>query len=104
MRMISALAAVALVAGSSPAADASGSPRPNVIFILADDLGWGDLSCYGHRQLKTPNLDRLARQGLLFTQFYVDGSVCSPSRTAFMTGQFPARHRVHGHFAAAEMN
>ena len=56
-------------------------------------LGWGDLGCYGNREIRTPNLDRLARQGTLFTQFYVNGSVCSPSRTAFITGQFPARHR-----------
>jgi N-acetylgalactosamine-6-sulfatase len=78
--------------------------KPNVIFILADDLGWGDLGCYGHPHIKTPNLDRLARQGTLFTQFYVNGSVCSPSRTAFMTGNYPARHRVHGHFAAHAQN
>src|SRR4051794_35846194 len=50
--------------------------RPNFIFILADDLGWSDLGCYGHAQLKTPNLDRLAKEGTLFTQFYVNGSVC----------------------------
>ena len=55
-------------------------------------------------QIKTPNLDRLARQGTLFTQFYVNGSVCSPSRCAFLTGQFPARHAIHGHFATAEQN
>lgn len=78
--------------------------RPNFIFILADDLGWGDLACYGHQQTKTPNLDRLAKQGTLFTQFYVNGSVCSPSRCAFFTGQYPARHRIHGHYAAPQLN
>lgn len=78
--------------------------RPNIVFVLADDLGWGDLSCYGNRRCSTPNLDRLASQGVLFTNFYVNGSVCSPSRTAFTTGQYPARHRVHGHFAAPELN
>lgn len=78
--------------------------RPNFIFIFADDLGWGDLSCYGNRQIRTPNLDRLAKQGTLFTQFYVNGSVCSPSRTAFMTGQNPARLRMHGHLARPEQN
>ncbi len=82
----------------------AGSSRPNVIFILADDLGWGDLGCYGHRLIKTPHLDRLARQGTLFTQFYVNGSVCSPSRCAFMTSQFPARQRIHGHYATHEQN
>jgi N-acetylgalactosamine-6-sulfatase len=78
--------------------------RPNFIFILADDLGWGDLGCYGNRAIRTPSLDRLARQGTLFTQFYVNNPVCSPSRTAFMTGHFPAHHRMHGHLAAPEIN
>ncbi|NQU21792.1 MAG: sulfatase-like hydrolase/transferase, partial [Candidatus Nealsonbacteria bacterium] len=80
------------------------STRPNFVFIFADDWGWGDLGCYGHPVLRTPNLDRLARQGTLFTQFYVASGVCSPSRTAIMTGHFPARHRVHGHFATPESN
>ena len=78
--------------------------RPNFVFIFADDLGWGDLGCYGNRQIKTPNLDELAGKGTLFTQFYVNGSVCSPSRTAIMTSHFPARHSVHGHFATAQQN
>ena len=78
--------------------------RPNFIFVFADDLGWGDLSCYGNDRVKTPNLDRLAEQGTLFTQFYVSGSVCSPSRTAIMTSHYPARHGVHGHYATHEMN
>lgn len=78
--------------------------KPNIIFILADDLGWGDLGCYGHPQTQTPNLDRMAREGTLFTQFYVNGSVCSPSRCAFFTGQYPARHRIHGHYATVEQN
>lgn len=78
--------------------------RPNIIFIFADDWGWGDLGCYGHDRLKTPNLDRLAAQGTLFTQFYVCSGVCSPSRAAVMTGQFPARHGIHGHFADHDQN
>jgi N-acetylgalactosamine-6-sulfatase len=78
--------------------------QPNIIFILADDLGWGDLGVYGHERLKTPNLDRMAAQGTLWTNFYVNGSVCSPSRAAFFTGQYPARHRIHGHYAAREQN
>jgi len=78
--------------------------RPNVVFILADDLGWGDLSCYGNPRTKTPHLDRLAAEGTLFTQFYVCGSVCSPSRSSFMTSQFPARNRMHGHLATPEAN
>src|SRR5215475_12278824 len=81
-----------------PLATAAEPGRPNIVFILADDLGWGDLGCYGNRDIKTPNLDRLAGQGTLFTHFYVTGSVCSPSRCGFLTGQYPARHRIHGHY------
>lgn len=78
--------------------------QPNILFILADDLGWGDLSCYGNQFLKTPNLDRLAQEGTLITNFYVNASVCSPSRCAFFTGQYPARHSIHGHYATPEQN
>ena len=78
--------------------------KPNFVFIFADDLGWGDLACYGNQQIKTPNLDKLAEQGILFTQFYVNGSVCSPSRAAIMTSQFPARLGIHGHFATHQQN
>ena len=67
---------------------------PNFIFILADDLGWGDLGVYGHRTIRTPNLDRMAMKGVLFTQFYVNSPICCPSRFAFMTGIFPARKGV----------
>lgn len=83
---------------------AAAERKPNFLFILADDLGWGDLGCYGHPHIKTPNLDRLAKAGTLFTQFYVNASVCSPSRCAFFTGQYPARHKIHGHYATPEQN
>src|SRR5690606_22366004 len=56
------------------AADDADAKRPNIVFILADDLGWGDLGCYGHPHIKTPNLDRLAAEGTLFTNFYVNAS------------------------------
>jgi arylsulfatase A-like enzyme len=65
--------------------------RPNVIFILGDDLGWGDLSCYGRPDYRTPNLDALARQGVRFTQGYSASPVCTPTRCAFLTGRYPAR-------------
>lgn len=69
--------------------------RPNFIFILVDDLGWGDLACFGNDRIRTPNLDQLAQEGTRFTQFYVASGVCSPTRAAFMTGMFPARLRIH---------
>jgi N-acetylgalactosamine-6-sulfatase len=78
--------------------------RPNFLFILADDLGWGDLSCYGNRQFRTPHLDRLAAEGILFTQYYQAGSVCSPSRAALLTSRYPAELRLHGHLAQPEQN
>ena len=72
--------------------------RPNIVFIFADDWGWGDLSCHGHPYVKTPNIDRLAREGTDFHRFTVASGVCSPSRTAVMTGHFPARYNIDGHF------
>ena len=81
----------------APAA-AQSTEKPNIIFIFADDLGWGDLSSYGGNRIDTPNLDSLAAQGTLFTQFYVPGSVCSPSRAGIMSGLNPSRNKVFGHF------
>lgn len=68
-----------------------GTSRPNVIVIYADDLGYGDLGCYGHPTIRTPNLDRMASEGMRFTQFYSAAEVCTPSRTALMTGRYPIR-------------
>ena len=78
--------------------------RPNVIFILADDLGWGDLSCYGGRKVRTANIDSLAASGSLFTQFYQTAGVCSPSRASLLTGRFPAQDSIHGHLADHSRN
>lgn len=77
--------------GASPAAD----ERPNVVLFLADDLGWGDLGCYGHPVLRTPNLDAFARQGMRLTQCYAASAVCSPSRSALLTGRTPYRNGVY---------
>ena len=78
--------------------------KPNIIFIFADDWGYGDLSLHGHEHITTPNLDQLANEGTNFTQFNVNNPVCSPSRTAIMTGHYPARYSIHQHFASPEMN
>jgi arylsulfatase A-like enzyme len=69
---------------------------PNVIYILADDLGYGDLSCYGQKKITTPNIDRLASQGMLFTQHYSGSTVCAPSRSALMTGMHTGHTVVRG--------
>ncbi len=78
--------------------------KPNIVFIFTDDQGYQDLSCYGHPYIKTPNLDQLATEGTRFTQFYVNATVCSPSRAAFMVGRYPARDRIHGYIAHEAKN
>lgn len=82
----------------------SHAAKPNILFIFADDWGWGDLSCHGHPYVKTPNVDRLAKEGTDFHKFTVASGVCSPSRTAVMTGHFPARYNIDGHFAWVPSN
>lgn len=72
--------------------------QPNIIFLLADDLGYGDLSCYGSQSIETPNIDALACRGMRFTQFYAGSAVCSPSRASLLTGKFPLRFNVRQHF------
>ena len=67
------------------------SPRYNVVFILADDLGWKDCSAYGSKFLQTPNIDRLTKKGMLFTEAYAASPVCSPTRASILTGLWPAR-------------
>ena len=70
----------------------SAAERPNFVVIFADDLGYGDLGCYGHPTIRTPNLDRMAREGMKFTQFYSAAEVCTPSRAALLTGRLPPRN------------
>lgn len=70
--------------------------KPNVILINADDLGYGDLSCYGATKVKTPNIDRLAKEGMRFTDAHSPSAVCSPSRYGLLTGQYPIRKNFWG--------
>jgi arylsulfatase A len=70
----------------------SAQDRPNFVVIFADDLGYGDLACYGHPTMRTPNLDRMAREGMRLTQFYSAAEVCTPSRAALLTGRLPPRN------------
>ena len=88
---------LSLMAAGGSAAPAAGTNRPpNVIFILADDLGYGDLGCYGQKQIQTPNLDRMAAEGMKFTRCYAGSTVCAPSRAALMTGQHTGHCRIRG--------
>ena len=86
---VAAFVVVALIANRSFA-----SERPNIIFILTDDMGYGDVGCYGGKFVPTPNIDRLAKEGTRFTQYYCAAPVCSPSRAGFLTGSFPARWQI----------
>ncbi len=87
--------AAALRLGRSAGA---GARPPNVVFILADDLGYGDLGCYGQSRILTPHIDGLARAGMRFTQCYAGSTVCAPSRSVLMTGQHAGHTRVRGNF------
>src|SRR6185436_7115007 len=80
-----------LILAVSFALSARAADKPNIIFILSDDLGYGDLGCYGAQRVKTPNLDRLAREGLRFTDAHSTASVCTPTRYAFLTGRYAWR-------------
>ena len=89
------MATSSLLSGSATWARAAHRARkPNIIFVLADDLGYGDLGCYGRQDIKTPVVDRVAAEGVRFTQYYANGPECSPTRTAFLTGRY--QHRVGG--------
>lgn len=90
-QFVAGAAGAAAVAGVVSNHPVEAATRPNILFILADDLGWGDLSCYGRPDYRTPNLDRLAQQGMRFTNAYSAAPVCTPTRVGFLTGRYPAR-------------
>lgn len=75
--------------------------RPNIIFILADDMGYGDLACYGNKYIQTPNIDRLARTGTSFSQAYAGSGISSPSRCSLMTGKNSGSTRIRDNFCYA---
>ncbi|MCL4177702.1 MAG: sulfatase [Verrucomicrobia bacterium] len=89
-RLLPTLLGMAQLMTIAAMADAA-EPPPNIVILFADDLGYGDLGCYGHPSIRTPNLDRMAAEGLRFTDFYAAESVCTPSRAALLTGRLPVR-------------
>ena len=90
MRLLSLLCIAALLPS------ASFSAQPNLIWIMADDLGYADLGCYGQKVIATPNIDRMAKEGMRFTHFYAGATVCAPSRSVLMTGLHHGHTRVRG--------
>lgn len=94
---------VTCVSASAQESDAH-VKTPNIVLIMADDLGWKDLHCYGNENLDTPHIDRLAQQGLLFTDAYSAAPVCTPTRAALMTGESPARLNITNHAAGHPPN
>ncbi|QGY46694.1 sulfatase-like hydrolase/transferase [Maribellus comscasis] len=78
--------------------------KPNIILIFIDDMGWADLSCFGNTDVQTPNIDKLASEGIAFEQFYVNSPICSPSRVAISTGTYPQRWNITSYLARRELN
>lgn len=102
----SAAAAAGLAFGPwrASAGGSGGNRPPNIVFMFIDDMGYADPSCFGNPLMQTPNIDRLARQGTRLTNFYVNSPICSPSRVAVTTGQYPARWDIHSYLASRKRN
>jgi arylsulfatase A-like enzyme len=83
---------------------ACAAERPNIVLVFIDDMGWGDFSCFGNKDANTPHIDRLAQEGIRFEQFYVNSPICSPSRTAISTGQYPQRWRITSYLSHRDLN
>ena len=98
MKLIFKLVSILLVLTIACKPNAEKKKSPNIIHIFADDLGYGDLSSFGAKDIATPNIDRLAKEGIKFTDFYSAAHVCSPSRAALLTGRLPQRMGIHGVF------
>jgi uncharacterized sulfatase len=96
------VALMILVAGTASGEEAQ--PRPNLIVVFIDDMGFSDLSCFGGKTAKTENIDRLAQEGIRFTSFYVNAPICSPSRVALTTGQYPHRWKITSYLAYRKDN
>jgi len=90
------LTSIVALCSAAISLSAKETEKPNIIFIMADDLGYGELGCYGQQLIQTPRLDRMAREGMRFTQFYAGATVCAPSRSVLMTGQHHGHTRVRG--------
>lgn len=97
LRVCIVFGSMSVLAGFQAAKLSAGQPRPSFVLVLCDDMGYGDLGCFGHPTIKTPNIDKLAAEGMKLTACYSGGACCSPSRTALMTGRTPCRAGIHAH-------
>lgn len=98
-------AAAAIMATQiSPAAAKKRGSKPNIILVFIDDMGWADLSCFGNKEAQTPHMDRMAQEGIAFEHFYVNSPICSPSRVAISTGQYPQRWNITSYLAHRGLN
>ena len=96
LKSLSVLTAAVLSNSLSLNAASDAVNKPNFVIIFCDDMGYGDLSCYGNPTIRTPNIDRMACEGMKLTQFYVGAGVSTPSRAALMTGRLPVRNGLYG--------
>ena len=99
LRMLGLGGLAAMASGCASAIAHRAARKPNFVLILADDLGYGDIACYGNTRNQTPHLDQLAREGMRFADFHSNGPMCSPTRAALLTGQY--QHRFGRDFETA---
>ena len=97
--MIVASSLVSSLQGAAPP-----PAKPNILLMVGDDIGWGDIGCYGSKQIKTPNIDQLATEGMRFTSGYVTAALCSPSRAAMLTGRYQQRNSLENNRLAETKN
>src|SRR6056297_1626753 len=95
-RLVFLLLIILSISCTNPSDRFTKSEKPNILFLLADDLGYGELGCYGQEIIKTPVLDELAQQGMRFTDFYAGNPLCSPSRAVIMTGKHSGINTIRG--------
>ena len=98
------LIGLAICGLAAPGSSTHAAEKPNIVLVFIDDMGWGDFSCFGNAEVQTENIDRLAAEGVCFEQFYVNSPICSPSRTAISTGQYPQRWRITSYLAHRAAN
>lgn len=102
--LLTVLLTCTTIVGFSSCSSTTDDTKPNILFVFIDDMGYGDLQCFGNNESETPNINRLASEGIRFNQFYVNAPICSPSRTAVTTGQYPMRWGITSYIASRANN